>query len=156
MPIYGLVDPARDKMIYPLVTKTQEHECLFAGKLKPALVENAPYIFTVDPNGDFMQVWQHHGWHDNWGILCRSDHSLKVVRRHFRNFLQAMLPDGDVVLFRFYDPRVWNTYLPGCNAEELAKWFDKVDEYQAPHPDGGGTVSYTLQNGQLMKQEFLA
>ena len=156
MTLYGIVDTARDDAIFSLVKKTNEHMCLFAGKLDANIEAVSPHIFTVETDSDLMQMWQVRGWNDNWGILCRSDLPFKTVRQHFRNFLQVMLPAGEVVLFRFYDPRVWNTYLPTCNADELAKWFGKVDEYQAPHPDGGGTISYYLQSGQLIKQEYLA
>jgi len=71
------------------------------------------------------------------------------VRRHLRQFLQAQLPDGRVVLFRFYDPRVWRTYLPTCEPVELQRWFTGIDEYGAEAPSGNGTIVYRLDNGAL-------
>ena len=71
------------------------------------------------------------------------------VRRHLRQFLQAQLPDGRVVLFRFYDPRVWRTYLPTCEPAELQRWFTGIDEYGADAPSGNGTIVYRLDNGTL-------
>jgi len=71
------------------------------------------------------------------------------VRRHLRQFLQAQLPSGEVVLFRFYDPRVWRTYLPTCEAAVLQQWFTGIAEYGAETPDGMGTLIYRFNNGVL-------
>jgi hypothetical protein len=81
--------------------------------------------------------------------MCYAPESIAEVRRHFRNFLQAMLPNRRVALFRFYDPRVWRVYLPTCNADELARWFQMVEEFVAETPDGQGMIRYVLRDGKL-------
>jgi hypothetical protein len=59
------------------------------------------------------------------------------------------LPVGEIVLFRFYDPRVWRIYLPTCSFPELEKWFDGIDEYRCEDADGIETLSYSLKSGGL-------
>jgi hypothetical protein len=147
--LYGLVDPARDDRIYPLVKKVPQHRCLFGGPLDPAKERTAPHIVGLDAASEFKDAWLQEGWGQSWGIMCYAPQSLAEVRRHFRNFLQAMLPDRRVALFRFYDPRIWRVYLPTCNADELAQWFRTVEEFIAEAPDGAAMIRYTLRDGKL-------
>src|ERR1700674_3223295 len=112
--LFGLIDTARDPQLYGLVTASPEHACLFGGPIKTPLERNSPYIVGLAPDTALFAAWRDHGWDQSWGIYCRSQLQLADVRRHLRQFLQAQLPDGEVVLFRFYDPRVWRTYLTTC------------------------------------------
>jgi hypothetical protein len=147
--LYAIVDTARDPALYDLVTRTPVHVCLFGGKLEPPLERAAPYLVCSTPYNALFDAWRNQGWGQSWGIWCRSALPLEDLRRHFRQFLQARLPDGKIVLFRYYDPRVWRTYLPTCNPQELAEWFAGVDEYGVEMPDGRGTFVYRWQNGAL-------
>lgn len=140
---------AREPHLYELFASAPERECLFAGKLDPLLERNAPHIVRLYEGSALMQAWQQEGWGKNWGILCTAATSLKEVRRFFRHFLQAKLPNGQIVLFRFYDPRVWRTYFPTCTAGELARWFTMVDEYRAETESGTGTLRYTFDGSEL-------
>ncbi len=127
--LYGIIDTAQDDRLYDWVKATPEHACLFAGKLDPVLERASPYILNLDKAPAFLARWDTEGRGKNWGIKCFSDRPLMAVRRHFRHFLQAKLPDGRVVLFRFYDPRVFSTYLRACSDVELAEWFDAAEEF---------------------------
>jgi hypothetical protein len=147
--LYAIVDTARDARLYGLVMRSRERVCLFAGELQSPLERAAPYLVCSTPYDALFDAWRNHGWGRSWGIWCRSALDLKQLRRHFRQYLQAVLPDGKVVLFRYYDPRVWRTYLPNCNPDELAGWFAGVDEYGVEMPGGLGTLIYRLQNGSL-------
>lgn len=147
--LFAIVDTARDKRLYGLVTAAAEHQCLFAGALDPTLERAAPHLVRLEGADRLMEGWRSEGWGEAWGMLCRSSRSLPEVRRHFRRFLQAKLPNGAVVLFRFYDPRVWRTYLPTCEGEELAGWFAAVEEYSVETPEGDGAIRYYLEGGSL-------
>lgn len=147
--LFAIVDAARDRRLYGLVATATEYQCLFAGKLDPVLERAAPHLVRLDGADRLMEDWRGEGWGKAWGILCSSPLSLPELRRHFRRFLQAKLPDGAVVLFRFYDPRVWRTYLPTCEGEELTGWFAAVDEYRVETPTGDGAIRYYLEGGSL-------
>jgi hypothetical protein len=150
--LFAIVDTARDKKLYGLVAPEKEQQCLFAGELDPVLARASPYLVRLDEGSALMEAWRREGWGQAWGILLRSPHPFNDVRRHFRNFMQAKLPDGAIVLFRFYDPRVWRTYLPTCEGETLASWFAKVDEYQVETPAGDGMIRYALSGGALVTE----
>ena len=127
--LYGIVDTARDPRLYDRVLATPEHVCLFAGALKPPLERTSPYLVDLTAAKDFASDWRNE-WGQSWGILCVSHADLAELRRHFRRFLQAKLPDGTVVLFRFYDPRVFRVYLPTCGVSQLETWFARVETYR--------------------------
>lgn len=131
MPLYGIIDCARDPRLIDMVRATPDHQCMFAGNLAEPLARTAPHIVKLSTAPAFKQLWESEGWGQSWGILCRSPLDLAEVRRHLRHFLQAKLPDGTVVLFRFFDPRVWRVYWPSCSEEEQQKWLKNVDEFIA-------------------------
>jgi len=47
------------------------------------------------------------------------------MRQHFRRFITVHDESGKPLLFRYYDPRVLRTFLPTCNAKELAEIFGR-------------------------------
>ena len=92
------------------------------------------------------------GWGRNWGIFAAVPRgtAFDVVLDHFREFLQVRLPDGRIVFFRFYDPRVLRLFLPSCDAEQIQQlyavpsaWLCESDEGESLliHSATGGSVS---------------
>lgn len=129
--LYGIVDTAREPKLHRLVTASPNYACLFEGKIPEPLDGAAPYLVQLSDDTPLKSVWRQDGWGKAWGILVRSSLPLKDLRRHLRKFLMVQLPDGQVVFFRFYDPRVWRVYWPTCTPEEQAKWLVGVDEFVA-------------------------
>ena len=81
--------------------------------------------------------------------MVLSDLPLERLQRHFRRFLQAKLPDGMIVLFRFYAPRVFNTYIRAASPEERGPWFEGVMQFSVEGAGGTAMHHYCLQNGRL-------
>jgi len=132
--LYGIVDTARDAKLYSLVMSSPVQACLFAGTLAEPLNRAAPYLVELTSDTPLKDIWRAQGWGQAWGILLRSPLELKDLRRHLRKFLLAQLPDGNVVFFRFYDPRVWRTYWPTCTEDEKMVWLQGVESYIAEDP----------------------
>ena len=126
--LYGIIDTARDPKLYPLVIQSPNYDCLFAGKLVEPLNRAVPYLVELTDDTPLKQIWRTEGWGKAWGILLKSSLELKDLRKHLRKFLLVQLPDGDTVLFRYYDPRVWRTYWPTCTEEEKANWLKGIEE----------------------------
>ena len=74
---------------------------------------------------------------------------MAAVRRQVRRPLQALLPDGQVALFRFYDPRVFAPFLEAASGEGLDPWFGPVTDWWAP-VEGGGTRRYRREGAALV------
>jgi hypothetical protein len=146
---FAIIDAARDDRLFDLIT-TAAHTCLFAGSLAPELRRASPHLAELAPGSALAQAWNKEGRSQCWGITCRSSAELNFLARHFRQFVQAKLPDGKIALFRFYDPRVWRDYLPTCNEFELRQWFRNVDSFAADAGDGR-TITYSLDDGKLIR-----
>jgi hypothetical protein len=148
MALYALIDAARDKRLFDLFAGA-ERECLFAGKLDPQLERVSPLVARVYEGSPLMETWRREAWGESWGILCSAPVPLKDVRRFFRHFLRAQLPDKRIMLFRFYDPRVWRAYMANCTPSQSAQWFTVVDEYRVESEDGQQTLHYRFDRGAL-------
>lgn len=147
--LFAVVDAARDMRLYPLVMESSDQACLFGGEIKEPLKRAAPYIVNLKPDEPLFRAWRDEGRGQSWGIMARSALSLMELRRHFRHFLVAKLPDGMMVQFRFYDPRVFGPYITSCTADELASWFNGVSAFLVENQGLGGFHEFTLRNGQL-------
>lgn len=146
---YGIIDCAADPRLIDLVRASPSHLCLFKGKnIAPEVMATAPWLVRLDADGQALAVWQQHGRDKNWGIMVCSALPINELQRHFRRFLQAKLPDGTVVLFRFYDPRVFSTYMPAATPEERAPWFDGVVQYTVELASGA-THQFRMHEGRL-------
>ena len=125
--LWMILDAARDPEIFSLMGRSyQEKCCLYAGELAPEVARAAPYLAEVEMTDWFTKDLFGKGWGASWGILFRAQADLATLRKHFRRFLMAASPEGKKMLFRYYDPRVWRTYLPTCAPDELQYVFGPV------------------------------
>lgn len=145
---YALVDTAQDPRLHGLVAQSEDRCCLFSGRLTPRFAAAAPWLVRIDAREPLVRIWQAHGRGRNWGVLCEAEIGLEALRRHFRRFLQADLPDGTVAQFRFYDPRVFLAYMAGADHTERAPWFEGIRQFVAEGPDGV-EHSLRLRGGRL-------
>jgi hypothetical protein len=126
--LFALLDAARDPEVYEAVMEPGvEARCLYVEELPDELARAAPYIVDLDRSVGFVQRLRE-AWGKSWGILARSSASLDELRRHFKGLNIVQGPDGQRLLFRYYDPRVLRVYLPPCTPGELAQVFGPVTE----------------------------
>lgn len=133
---YAVLDGAQDPAIRMLAERSRAHACLFSGKMDADLAEAAPWLVAIDEREPLIHEWRTRGAGAHWGLMCESDLPLDALRRHLRRFLRARLPDGMVVLFRFYDPRVFATYITAATPEERAPWFEGVRRFVVEAGEG--------------------
>lgn len=146
---YALVDTAQDPALIGKVRACREHVCLISGELDPVLAAALPWLVALDMAEPLATAWRTEGDGRNWGILMQSPLPLDDLKRHFKKFLNAMLPDGQTVLFRFYDPRVFRTYIRAATPEERAPWFRGVSRYTVESERPGHFHDFTLQGDLL-------
>jgi hypothetical protein len=140
--LYAVVDAARDQRIYDLVHQALFPFCLFSTDIVSPMGRNAPYLVPVEHAERLIEGWRKNGRGESWGIFLRS----REERARLRTFNRAKLPDGKIVLFRWWDPRVFRVYLPTCDADDLKQWFASVEEYICETEDGAGFTIY--RNGE--------
>lgn len=130
------------------------HCCLYRGQLEPDIAEVAPYLINLEPDGEFTRWVIEKGWGNHWGVFAASGIELSAMRNHLRKFLTVHNPNGNPVLFRYYDPRVLRVYLPTCNADELKNMFGPIDSYYLEGEDPAVLLRYRVESEALRQEEL--
>jgi len=146
---YAVVDTAQDSRLMELVAACRRRECLVSGSVHPDLAALLPWLVAWDPFEPLARAWAREGVGKGWGILCASDLPFAAMRAHLKTFLNARLPDGRVVWFRFYDPVVLQMMLRASTPEEQAVWFRKIDQYILDEEDQPHRFAVEFDNGRL-------
>lgn len=138
--VYMVLDGARDPAIAPLVRSGRlEFACLYSGRLSPRLQAAAPYIVHLSAGSALTRELLARGWGNSWGFLTLGPPhlTLQQQRLHFKKLLRVRDEDGQVLNFRFYDPRVLRVFLPTCTPEQLEQFFGPVPRIvaEATQPD---------------------
>lgn len=117
--------------------------CLYGGRLDPEVAVTAPYLVELQEDDPLFDEIFDEGWGDSRGIFLLSDRRLRQVRRHLRELTYAEMPDGELVLFRFYDPRALRTFMPVATPEQRKGLFGNVVEmFVLENEAGDGLVVY--------------
>jgi hypothetical protein len=135
--------------LYDLVRQSKAYQCLIGGKVEEPLAAALPYLVRLQSDEPLGRAWQGPGVGQSWGIMLRSSLSIDGLRVHLKKFIQAQLPDGRVVMFRFYDPRVFRVYIRAALAEERLPWFNGVSVYAIEAEASGQFHNFNLQGGVL-------
>ncbi len=106
-----------------------EYCCLYRGELPADLAAAAPYLVRLEYGSALVKWLLLEGFGRHWGIFAVAKANLRIMRQHFRSLLTVQLPEGKTVYFRFYDPRVFRTFLPTCRLEEQQRLFGPVLQY---------------------------
>ncbi len=130
-----------------------EFECLYRGELKPDLAAAAPYLVKMVPETEFADWVLANGWGKHWGIFAIAEADLRAMRQHFRRFLTVHDENGKSLLFRYYDPRVLRTYLPTCNAGELAEMFGPVACYVVEGVEAKTALRFEVKDKVLVQED---
>jgi hypothetical protein len=154
--VYWLLDGARDPDIAGLVRfGNLEHACLFTGRLHPRLQAAAPYLVHLSAGSPTTNLLLGRGWGKAWGILIVAppNVTLNQQRLHFKKLLRVQTEDRRELVFRFYDPRVLNLYLPTCTREECRTVFGPVSRFVAEVQMGRAVRVFEFQGDDLRFQE---
>jgi hypothetical protein len=132
------------------------HVCLLRGvDGHPELAETAPYLVRLEAGAPFTEWVLTGSVGKHWGIFAIAPETTSFIdlRKHFREMLRANLPDGEPVSFRYYDPRVCNTFLPTGAKIQLREFFGPVTQYLAEkiseQQDSLEIMAYSLEMSVL-------
>lgn len=141
---YAILDGARNlDTLGMLEDSDAPFMCLYTGRLDPEVAVTAPYLVELHEEDALFDEIFDEGWGDSRGIFLLSDRRLRQVRSHLRALTYAEMPDGELVLFRFYDPRALRTFMPVATPEQREGLFgDMVDLYLLENEAGDGVISY--------------
>jgi Domain of unknown function (DUF4123) len=142
-PLYAIVDAAQDsKAILQLLKHTAPKlnvANLFEGERGAELAPAAPHLIEFTHAGHpLLTRLVNQGWQNNWALYFKLRGNLPIKDK-----------DG-VGLFRFYDPRVFNLYIPSFDAQQLREFFGAISDFWIPDSNGNHdlihyrTIGHTL------------
>jgi hypothetical protein len=148
--LYAILDAARDPAIYQGLRRLSQSDqvaSLYQGPTARELAGVAPYLVSLGTsNRVFDWIWSN-GWGEAWGIFFWSLVSMETLRDHFRRLTMVRGPEGQRMLFRFYDPRVLRVFAPICDADQVKELFGPVARYMIEDDGGGAIVVARSQSG---------
>ncbi|MFT4929696.1 MAG: hypothetical protein ACI8WB_005831 [Phenylobacterium sp.] len=130
--VYAVIDGAQcPELRFKLYNLQQEgylieNCCLWSGKLEPDLEEVAPYLVKLQQGCPFTDWLIREGWDNHWNIFVESELEFKAFRKQIRKLLLVKSPEGDTLVFRFYDPRVMAIFTPTCDGEQAAELYENL------------------------------
>ncbi len=128
--VYAILDAARDVRIYrKLGNYSCEYLCLLTDRLPDELAHTAPYLVKLKKDAVFTKWLIKNGWGNSWGSFALTPEDLFDAVTHFRKFIKVKDEKGNILYFRYYDPRVMRVYLPTCVAKEFDFVFGNVKYY---------------------------
>ena len=155
--VYTVLDGASVPELPQLLwEKEPENICLYRGKLEPDMATVAPYLVKLDYEHPFTKLVCEKGWGKHWGIFVITplEVDIRMLRNHFRRFLMVYDPDGKLIYFRYYDPRVLRVYLPTCNAEEIKIVFGPVGNYITEEEDPSNLLHFTSDGKKVRAEKY--
>ncbi|MFN6160807.1 MAG: DUF4123 domain-containing protein [Planctomycetota bacterium] len=108
-------------------------QSMYSGKAAQQYRAIAPYLFTLTPDLLDWIVADLAG--QPWGFLFHAELDFKSARKHFRNFVTVLDPQGEKMLFRFYDPRVLKMFVESANEQENQSFFGSCSQIVIPEGD---------------------
>ncbi len=167
-PLFAILDSARDVripafLLHYLAYYKGECQSLDEGPESGEPEHVPPYLVRLAPDSKLLEALVREGWGKSWGVYFTCAGEFQEIRSHLRRFLQAKLPSGEQVNFRFYDPRVLRIFLPTCAAEDATQFFGPIQRYvmEGEEPDqlwefttaGRGAEKRVLSLGQPAFQD---
>ena len=124
--LYAVLDAARWGAREWLRRAGLPHQCLFDGQKAIELADEAPYLVHLGGERRWLEQLCAETWGQAGGIYLVSDRPFYDVRRLLRRFLLVEDLNGDVVYFRYYDPRVAAPFLPTLDSAQIATVYGQV------------------------------
>jgi hypothetical protein len=143
--VLGLLDGARDETIVPAIWESGlRFQCLYSGSLSRSLQLAAPYLVQLAPDSRFFRMLVAEGWGRAWCsfVVARVDVTFKTLRDHFRTLLRVRDKHNQILVFRFYDPRVLRLYMRTCEPLETAQMLGPTQALACESGDGDALIEF--------------
>ncbi|HEY3897614.1 MAG TPA: DUF4123 domain-containing protein [Chthoniobacter sp.] len=156
--VFAVLDGARARKLPGfLVAEDVEFACLLQNVSEPVAMTRAPYVTRVPGDSNLWRWLVEEGWGQSWGIfaLAQPGADLDTVVRDLRENLHARLPDGRVVFFRFFDPRVWRPFFPTCDTRQADSLFGRaIRAFGCEGEDGHSLLLDSFQDEEPHRQRL--
>jgi RHS repeat-associated protein len=140
--LYAIVDACAGPLALDLVAAAPAGTaaCLYLGAAARLYGDKAPYLIRADRA---LIARLRDGFRDApWGCFVVSSAGWDRVRRHLRHLLRVTSPEGEIWLFRYYDPRLLPTFLRHATPAELDQVFGPVEAFALVDAAGDAFAAY--------------
>ncbi|WP_395735937.1 DUF4123 domain-containing protein [Prosthecobacter sp.] len=122
---------------------------------EPEEITRATYLAHVERDSPTVDWLTGPGWGAKWGIWISAPAGteLEDLLGHLRELAQVRLPDGRIVFFRFYDPRVWRAFFPTCDLPQHQHLFSLPVFYGCENSDGTALLTDKMIDGTPHRDE---
>jgi hypothetical protein len=130
-PLYAVLDAAREERILTLLrASVEESRSLYEGLEGEELEEVAPYLVALPRGSRLLDRLVDEGWGRRWGIYLTCRRPFREVRQQLRRqLLISRKETGEVLYFRFYDPRTLQGALRVANPRQRQSLFGEIDAF---------------------------
>lgn len=136
--IYLLLDCAQIDDPLPLIYRLRDSASVHVLYQRTAYAEwadSGPCLVRVAPGQPLMRHFEEH-WRGKAGLLLASAAAEELLVEHLRSLVHARLSDGQVLLFRYYDPRILPLWLEPLDARERDRCMGPVQRFQLSPREG--------------------
>lgn len=136
-----------------------EVACLFTGDMATELADVAPYLARIKEYGEAAESAAEHLLRQEVGMLVvpgtngsGQEISFSELHRHLRKFNVVYDPDGNPLMFRYYDSRVILEVLSVLEPDQLEGFFGPIDSLVVME-GGSKALRCYRQDGKLVVLE---
>lgn len=153
--LYALVDGAGDEQLpFRCAALGFEVYTLFEGAWAEGLAHVGPCLVALDEPALLLPYWLE-GFGQNVGVLLESDAAFEDLHRHLREIFVVTDETDQEFFFRYYDPRVFRTFLPTCTPEQLVEFFGPVTRWFLDDEKIEGYRTYALEGARVVGEEIV-
>lgn len=128
--VYAVIDGAAcPDLRFKIYDWEPQSVCLWSGELEPDMQEVAPYMVLLDRDSTFTDWLIAQGWNNNWNIFVNSELDFKAFKKQIRKLLLVKSPEGQNMVFRFYDPRVFKVFKENWSKKQIETLFLSINSF---------------------------
>jgi len=136
---YAVLDGARDPRTETLVRLwSAQYASLMGDAVGPQLRAASPFLVTLDPAREETEVLVRRAWGRAWAVFLdvESGTGFAALQRRLRRLMRVLDAEGNILTFRWYDPRVARRFLPTVDATQREEVFGPVLRWVVEDPSG--------------------
>ncbi len=135
--LFAVVDASRGEIVLEKLAASRDtYQSLYQGKDAEKHFSVSPILIDCATDSEITRWLTSEAWGQNYAIFLTSAFPLDTLLIHCRRLLTVVTEAGEMLLFRFYDPRVLRVYLPTCNLGELSRIFGPVGSFLVESEEG--------------------
>jgi hypothetical protein len=144
-PLYAVLDSGHEHRYITSFLENSgcEYCCLYGKRLSELTDGRGPYLVALSPQSEFLDLLINSTWGKSWGIYLTAAVAFRQLQRHLTRVVSVATDRGRIGLFRFYDPRVLNDYLPGCSGGQLEDFFGPISSFYLESYDAHELIRFS-------------